>query len=157
MSDIYPPDIDSRQSLAELPITRKSELTERQVTHPPLGQLLAARANELSWIFCSPGPIFEPGRRDGDFWRMGRALFAASFRKGDIVHNTFSYHLTPAGHMMEAGAHACGCIVIPAGIGNTEQQIDAITQLKPSKYVGTPSFLRILLEKADSLGVDVSS
>ena len=157
LSDVSPADIDSRKSLAELPVTRKSELTERQATYPPLGQLLAAKASELSWIFCSPGPIFEPGRRHGDFWRMGRALFAAGFRKGDIVHNTFSYHLTPAGHMMEAGAHACGCIVIPAGIGNTEQQIEAITQLKPSKYVGTPSFLRILLEKADSLGVDVSS
>jgi phenylacetate-CoA ligase len=157
LSDVYPPDIASRDSLAKLPITRKSELSERQASYPPLGQLLAAKVNELSWIFCSPGPIFEPGLKDGDFWRMGRALFAAGFRKGNIVHNTFAYHLTPAGHMMEAGAHACGCTVIPAGIGNTEQQIEVITQLKPSKYVGTPSFLRIILEKADLLGVDVSS
>ena len=88
---------------------------------------------------------------------MGRALYAAGFREGDLVHNTFAYHLTPAGHMMEAGAHACGCTVIPAGIGNTEQQVEVISKVRPTKYVGTPSFLRILLEKAEAMDLDVSS
>lgn len=157
LSDFSPADINSRDRLADLPVTRKSELTQRQTNHPPLGNLLSTQMDQLSWVFCSPGPIFEPGRSGGDFWRMGRAFFAAGFRKGDIVHNTFAYHLTPAGHMMEAGAHACGCVVIPAGVGNTEQQIEAITHLSPSGYVGTPSFLRIILEKAQSLGADISS
>lgn len=157
LAEISPMEITSREALATLPITRKSELSMRQAEDPPFGNLSAAQSSELSWIFCSPGPIFEPGIKSGDFWRMGRALYAAGFRKGDTVHNTFAYHLTPAGHMMEAGAHACGCTVIPAGIGNTEQQVEVIDKIKPTKYVGTPSFLRILLEKAESMDTDVSS
>ena len=157
LAEIDPLEITSRESLATLPIIRKSELTAQQAEIPPFGGLSATKAGELSWVFCSPGPIFEPGRKGGDFWRMGRALHAAGFREGDLVHNTFAYHLTPAGHMMEAGAHACGCTVIPAGIGNTEQQLEVISKIKPTKYVGTPSFLRILLEKAESMSFDISS
>ncbi|MBT07351.1 MAG: AMP-dependent synthetase [Rhodospirillaceae bacterium] len=157
LSEIDPVEISSRETLATLPIIRKSELTARQTKNPPFGGLSSAQYGELSWVFCSPGPIFEPGKKRGDFWRMGRALHAAGFRKGDLVHNTFAYHLTPAGHMMEAGAHACGCTVIPAGIGNTEQQVEVISKVRPTKYVGTPSFLRILLEKAGSMDLDVSS
>ena len=144
------------EALAQLPITRKSELNDIQQERPPLGGLTTAIPTSLSWIFCSPGPIYEPGQKDQDFWRMGRALFAAGFCKGDIVYNTFSYHLTPAGHMMEAGAHACGCAVVPGGIGNTEQQLQAISHIKPAGYIGTPSFLKILLDKAGELSIDVS-
>ena len=157
LSEIDPVAIISRETLATLPIIRKSELTARQTKNPPFGGLSHAEYGELSWVFCSPGPIFEPGKKGGDFWRMGRALHAAGFRKGDLVHNTFAYHITPAGHMMEDGAHACGCTVIPAGIGNTEQQVEVISKVRPTKYVGTPSFLRILLEKARSMDLDVSS
>ena len=157
LSDVQPADLNSREALAGLPITRKSELNAHQEDDPPLGGLTTAPSSELDWVFCSPGPIYEPGRRDGDFWRMGRALYAAGFRRGDTVHNTFAYHLTPAGHMMEAGAHACGCVVIPGGVGNTEQQLQTISHIQPKGYVGTPSFLRILLEKAKELGLDVSS
>ena len=157
LSDVAPDHIDSRETLAELPVTRKSELNDRQKSVPPLGGLLTASPRELSWVFCSPGPIYEPGERGGDFWRMGRALYAAGFRRGDIIHNTFAYHLTPAGHMMEAGAHACGCVVIPGGVGNTEQQLQAIAHIRPKGYAGTPSFLRILLEKAAESSLDVSS
>ena len=157
LSDVQPADLNSREALAGLPITRKSELNTRQKDDPPLGGLTTAASNELDWVFCSPGPIYEPGARGGDFWRMGRALYAAGFRRGDTVHNTFAYHLTPAGHMMEAGAHACGCVVIPGGVGNTEQQLQTISHIQPKRYVGTPSFLRILLEKANELGFDVSS
>jgi len=157
LSDIAPDHINSREALAELPVTRKSELNDRQNNVPPLGGLTAGGPSELSWVFCSPGPIYEPGKRGSDFWRMGRALYAAGFRRGDIVHNTFAYHLTPAGHMMEAGAHACGCVVIPGGVGNTEQQLQAIAHIRPKGYVGTPSFLRILLEKAAESSLDVTS
>ena len=132
LSEIDPVAIISRETLATLPIIRKSELTARQTKNPPFGGLSSAEYGELSWVFCSPGPIFEPGKKGGDFWRMGRALHAAGFRKGDLVHNTFAYHLTPAGHMMEAGAHACGCTVIPAGIGNTEQQVEVISKVRPT-------------------------
>ena len=157
LSEVIPEEITSWEALAKLPITRKSELTSSQENAPPLGGLTTSSIAELSWIFCSPGPIYEPGTRDKDFWRMGRALYAAGFRKGDVIHNTFSYHLTPAGHMMEAGAHACNCLVVPGGIGNTEQQLQAITHIRPKGYVGTPSFLKILLEKGKELSIDVSS
>ncbi len=153
---IEPGDVTSREALAALPVIRKSALTERQAVEPPLGGLTTLSPGELDWIFCSPGPIFEPGVRSGDYWRMGRALFSAGFRGGDIVYNTFAYHLTPAGHMMETGAEACGCAVVPGGVGNTEQQVQALVGLKPNAYVGTPSFLRILLERAAEAGHDVS-
>lgn len=149
--------IDSRAALAELPVTRKSELLERQGDAPPFGGFAATATAELSHIFASPGPIYEPEARRYDYWRMARALFAAGFRRGELVHNTFSYHFTPAGFMLESGAHALGCPVFPAGVGQTESQIQAIAQLKPSCYVGTPSFLKIILDKAEESAADVSS
>ena len=108
-------------------------------------------------MFASPGPIYEPEGRAPDWWRLARALFAAGFRRGDLVHNCFSYHFTPAGSMLETGAHALGCTVFPGGTGQTEQQVQAIADLAPAGYVGTPSFLRIILEKADELGVALPS
>src|SRR6266478_5928881 len=114
----------------------------------PFGGLNATPPRELARLFMSPGPIFEPGGYGPDWWGAARALFAAGFRRGDIVLNTFSYHLTPAGAMFESGAHALGCAVIPAGPGNTEQQLAAIAHYRPCAYVGTPDFLKILLDKA---------
>ena len=108
-------------------------------------------------MFASPGPIYEPEGARPDYWRLARPLFAAGFRAGDLIHNCFSYHFTPAGSMLETGAHALGCTVFPGGIGQTEQQVQAIADLKPAGYVGTPSFLRIILEKADEQGVPLPS
>ena len=157
LADVLPDEVTSPEALAALPVTRKSDLTALQAETAPFGGLTTRPAGAMSWIFCSPGPIYEPGVRDVDFFRMGRALFAAGFRKGDIVHNTFAYHMTPAGHMMESGAHACGCAVVPGGVGNTEQQLQAIAQIRPQAFAGTPSFLRILLDRADEAGLDISS
>ena len=148
--------IDSRPALAELPVTRKLALLQRQAEAPPFGGFAATATGELSHIFASPGPIFEPEARTRDYWRMARALFAAGIRSGELVHNTFSYHFTPAGFMLESGAHALGCPVFPAGIGQTELQVQAISQLQPPCYVGTPSFLNIILDKAAELEADVS-
>ena len=108
-------------------------------------------------VFCSPGPIYEPEGRGTDYWRMGRALYAAGFRAGDLAHNAFSYHFTPAGAMMESGAHAVGCTVFPAGTGQTEMQVQTIADMQPDGYIGTPSFLKLIVEKADELGVARSS
>lgn len=149
--------IDSRAALAELPVTRKTELLERQAEAPPFGGFAATATGELGHIFASPGPIYEPEARREDYWRTARALFAAGLRTGELVHNTFSYHFTPAGFMLESGAHALGCPVFAAGIGQTELQVQAISQLGPSFYVGTPSFLNIVLDKAEELAADVSS
>lgn len=149
--------IDSRAALAELPVTRKTELLERQAEAPPFGGFAATATGELGHIFASPGPIYEPEARREDYWRMARALFAAGLRAGELVHNTFSYHFTPAGFMLESGAHALGCPVFAAGVGQTELQVQAISQLSPSFYVGTPSFLNIVLDKAEELAADVSS
>src|SRR5207253_4140799 len=135
-------------SLAELPLTRKSELIELQRQNPPFGGLVAAPMSAVRRVFVSPGPIYEPEGRRSDYFRMARALFAAGFRAGDLVHNTFSYHLTPAGAMVESAAQALGCPVIAAGTGQTEQQLRAISDLRPVAYVGTPSFLKILLDRA---------
>jgi phenylacetate-CoA ligase len=150
-------EVRSMAALASLPVTRKSELLERQKAQraiDPLGgysnigwrslrQLSGARR-----VFQSPGPIYEPEGQAPDHWRVARAMAAAGFEAGDLIHNSFSYHLTPAGAMMESGAHALGCTVLPAGVGNTELQLDAMVDLRPDGYVGTPSFLRILLERA---------
>ncbi len=139
--------ITSREALARLPVTRKSDLKALQRAALPFGGLTAKKPGQMRKIFMSPGPIYEPeGRRD-DYWRSARAMFAAGFREGDILFNTFSYHLTPAGSMIESGAMKLGCAVIPAGVGNTEQQIEAIFDLEPTAYVGTAGFLRILVEK----------
>src|SRR5690348_12867416 len=157
LAAVNPEDIVARRSLAELPLTRKSALIELQRQNPPFGGFAAAPVSALRRIFVSPGPIYEPEGRRPDFWRFARALFAAGFRAGDLMHNTFSYHLTPAGAMVESGADALGCPVIPAGTGQTEQQLRTIADLKPVGYVGTPSFLKVLLDRAVSEGVDVSS
>ncbi|HET6926081.1 MAG TPA: AMP-binding protein [Hyphomicrobiaceae bacterium] len=149
--------LNSRQSLAKLPVLRKSALTQLQAKVPPFGGFATAPAGVLGRVFMSPGPIFEPEGRGEDWWRTARALFAAGIRKGDIVHNTFAYHLTPGGWILDAGARALGCTVIAAGPGNTEQQLDAVQYLRPNVYVGVPDYLKILLDKAKEGGRDASS
>ena len=144
--------ITTRQALAQLPVTRKYELLERQQAqraNDVFGGFSALRfGKHTPRVFASPGPIYEPEGVGKDYWRMARALYAAGFREGELVHNCFSYHFTPAGSMMESGAHALGCTVFPAGTGQTEQQLQAMLELRPSGYSGTPSFLKILVEKA---------
>jgi phenylacetate-CoA ligase len=157
LEKVKPQEITDRRALVDLPVTRKSDLAERQKAAPPFGGLTTVPGGELARIFMSPGPIYDPEGRAPDYWRMARALFAAGFRKEDVVHNSFSYHLTPAGSMLESGAHALGCAVVPGGVGQTELQLRAINDIRPDGYVGTPSFLRILLEKAAESGADVSS
>lgn len=153
--------VTSRAALAKLPVTRKGELLERQKAlraSDPFGGFSAlVRGPAMPHVFSSPGPIFEPEGSTRDYWRCGRALFAAGFRSGDLVHNCFSYHMTPGAFIFESGAHAVGCSVFPAGVGQTEQQLEAIAALRPDAYTGTPSFLRILLEKAAESGSDVRS
>ncbi|HSE79398.1 MAG TPA: AMP-binding protein [Alphaproteobacteria bacterium] len=161
LADVDPQSIGDRRALAGLPITRKSELTDRQKKNfperGPFGGLTAISTGGLARIFASPGPIYDPEAMRPDYWRLARALYAAGFRRGDVIHNSFSYHLTPAGSMLETGAHAIGCAVIPAGVGNTEVQVRVITDVRPSGYVGTPTFLKIVLDKAKELQVDISS
>jgi phenylacetate-CoA ligase len=153
--------VTSREALARLPVTRKSELFERQKAQRATdvfgGFSALVRGPAMPRLFASPGPIYEPDGSTRDYWRVGRAMFAAGFRSGDLVHNAFSYHMTPGAFMMESGAHAVGCTVFPAGVGQTEQQLQAIAELKPVAYSGTPSFLRILVEKAREAGSDISS
>lgn len=147
----------TRADLAAIPLVRKSDLKPAQAERPPFGGLVTTRASHLKRILVSPGPIFEPEGHGKDWWGAARALYAAGMRKGDVILNTFSYHLTPGGHIMESGAHALGCAVIPAGPGNTEQQIEAIQYLRPTAYCGTPDFLKILLDRATASGVDATS
>ena len=149
--------INSVEALAALPVVRKSDLIELQKTRRPFGGLAASGWGQLGRVFSSPGPIYEPEGRGADYWRTARALYAAGFRAGDLVHNSFSYHMTPGAWILEAGATALGCTVFPAGVGQTEQQVAAMADLQPNGYVGTPSFLRILLEKADELGIKLPS
>ena len=153
--------ITSRQALAKLPVTRKSELIDLQKAsqaHDVFGGFSALlRGPNMPRLFSSPGPIYEPEGTAKDYWRAGRAMFAAGFRAGDLAHNSFSYHMTPGAFIMESGLHAVGCTVFPAGIGQTDQQLEAIAALRPDGYVGTPSFLRILVEKANEAGSDISS
>ena len=153
LADIDPRAITTREALARVPVTRKSELTELQKSARPFGGFAATRWGEMRRVFSSPGPIFEPEGGAPDYWRLSRALHAASFRCGDLVHNCFAYHFTPAGSMLETAAHALGCTVFPAGTGQTEQQVHAMAMLEPDGYVGTPSFLKIIVDKADELGV----
>jgi len=157
LSGIDPAGITDRSVLAGVPVLRKSELLEQQKTERPFGGFAAVDGADLMRVFSSPGPIYEPEARRSDYWRMARALHAAGFRPGDLVYNTFSYHFTPAGAMLESGAFAIGCAVFPAGVGQTELQAQTIADLKPAGYVGTPSFLRIIAEKARELELDVSS
>lgn len=154
LEGIDPKSVSTREALATLPVTRKSELLELQKGSRPFGGFAAVDwGKECRRVFASPGPLYEPEAARPDYYRLARALFAAGFREGDLVQNTFSYHFTPAGSMMETAAHAIGCTVFPAGVGQTEQQVAAMADLKPNAYTGTPSFLRIILDKADELGV----
>ena len=153
--------VNSRAALARLPVTRKSELLARQQAVRAAGGDAFGGFSAIAWgaarrVFQSPGTIYEPEGAKPDYWRMARALHAAGLRGGELLHNSFSYHLTPAGSMMEGGAHALGCTVFPGGVGNTELQLQAMAELRPSGYIGTPSFLKILVEKAAEAGQTLS-
>jgi phenylacetate-CoA ligase len=149
-------EIASRAALAHLPVLRKSELPVLHKTAPPFGGFVAAPVGSFGRLFTSPGPIFEPESTRADPWRGARALFAAGFRPGDVLLNTFSYHLTPGGFIFDASARALGCAVIPAGPGNTEAQLELIEAYRPVGYCGTSDFLKILLDAADAAGRDIS-
>ena len=157
LDGVDPDAVTDRNALAALPVIRKSELMALQADSPPFGGLVPGAVADYANVFASPGPIFEPAPRRTDPFRLARALFAAGVRKGDLVHNTFSYHFTPAGAMLEGGARAIGCTVFPAGVGQTELQVQVIARLRPNTYIGTPSFLNILLDKAAELEEDASS
>jgi phenylacetate-CoA ligase len=157
LKGVDPATVASREALAGLPVLRKGGLHVLQARRPPFAGFTTAPAVQMARVFMSPGPIFEPEGRAEDWWRAARALHAAGVRKGDIVHNTFAYHLTPGGWILDSGARALGCAVIAAGPGNTEQQIEAIQALKPSVYVGVPDYLKILLDKARDTGKDATS
>ncbi|WP_243367989.1 phenylacetate--CoA ligase family protein [Microvirga solisilvae] len=157
MKGVDPASITSREALAKLPVLRKGELSTLQKTALPFGGFIAKAPGSFGRLFTSPGPIFEAEPASNDPWRAARGLFAAGFRQGDIVLNTFSYHLTPGGFIMDSGARALGCAVIPAGPGNTEQQFELIEAYRPNAYCGTPDFLKILIEAAAANGRDVSS
>ena len=152
-----PASITSPGALAGLPVLRKSDLKDRQRENPPFGGFNVTAPAKLKRLLMSPGPIFEPEGHGVDWWNAARALFAAGFRPGDVVHNAFAYHLAPGGFILESGAHALGCTVIPGGVGNTEQQAEAIAHLRPSGYTGTADFLKILLDAAAKASKDASS
>jgi phenylacetate-CoA ligase len=149
--------INSRAALATLPVTRKSDLHALQKRQAPFGGLNTTPAGQLARVYMSPGPIFDPEGRSQDWWRFARPMYAAGVRAGGLLQNCFSYHFTPAAFMVEGGAARIGCTVIPAGAGQTEMQVQAISALRPDTYIGTPSFLKIIIEKARELGADVSS
>lgn len=155
--------VTSRAALARLPVTRKYELlalqqAAREAGGDPFGGFSALRYGAaMPRVFASPGTIYEPDSTRKDYWRMARALHAAGFRPGQLVHNCFSYHFVPAGAMMESGAHALGCTVFPGGTGQTEQQVQAMAELKPAGYIGTPSFLKIIVDKAAEMKVGLPS
>ena len=157
LREIVADNVNDATEFSRLPITRKSELIELQAASRPFGGYTATNLAPPGHVFASPGPIYEPGFASPDFWRLARALYASGFRAGDLVHNSFSYHLTPAGMMLESGAHALQCTVIPAGVGQTELQLQTIVDLGPQAYVGTPSFLKILVDKAEDLKLDIGS
>ncbi len=157
LGNVDPAEVNSRKALATMPVLRKTDLTGFQKAEPPFGGFALGGPENWGRVFMSPGPIFEPMGLEADPWRSARALFAAGFRAGDIVHNSFAYHLTPGGFILDAGARALGCAVLPAGIGNSEQQIEAIAALQPSGFTGTPDFLKILLDKAEQGGRSLSS
>ncbi len=163
LKDVNPAEVTHRAALAKLPVIRKHELLELQLSSRSRGGSVfggfstAGFGSSMLRVFASPGPIYEPEGTARDYWRMARAIYAAGFRAGDLIHNSFSYHFVPAGSMMETGAHALGCTVFPGGTGQTEQQVQAMAELKPAGYIGTPSFLKIILEKAAELGVALPS
>jgi phenylacetate-CoA ligase len=154
LGDIDPGAIANRAALARLPVLRKSDLPRLQKEQPPFGGFSPSGMSSFARLFTSPGPIFEAEAAGPDPWHAARALFAAGFRAGDVVLNTFSYHLTPGGFIMDGGARALGCAVIPAGPGNTEQQLELIAAFRPVGYIGVPDFLNILLDAAAKQGVD---
>jgi phenylacetate-CoA ligase len=151
LAGVDPQEITTGDALARLPVLRKAELAKLQRSDRPFGGFATVRWGDATLVFASPGALYEPEGRDVDYWRLARALYAAGFRGGDLVHNCFSYHFTPGGAMLESGARALGCTVFRGGIGQTEQQIEAMVDLQPDGYVGTPSFLKIILDKADEL------
>jgi len=163
LKDIHAADITSRAALAKLPVIRKYELLEKQKASRAAGGSVFGGFSAVNYgpqmprVFSSPGPLYEPEGSRADYWRMARAIAAAGFKSGELIHNCFSYHFTPAGSMMETGAHALGCTVFPGGIGQTEQQVHAMAELQPAGYIGTPSFLKIILEKAAEMGVALPS
>src|SRR5947208_8494579 len=157
LSEVDPAGVTGRAALAKLPVTRKPDLIALQKARPPFGGLNATPVAQLGRIFVSPGPIYDPAGRGRDWGRAARALFAAGFRSGEVALNTFAYHFTPAGAMMEAGALALGCAVVPGGTGQTEMQVAAIASLRATAYIGTPSFLKLIVEKADELRSDIGS
>ena len=161
LASIDPTTVNSRAALATLPVTRKHELLERQQAGRAEnvfgGFSTLGFGAAMPRVFSSPGPMYEPEGTRRDYWRMARALYAAGFRPGELVHNCFSYHFVPAGAMMESGAHAIGCTVFPGGTGQTEQQVQAMAELKPAGYIGTPSFLKIIVEKAAEMKVALPS
>jgi phenylacetate-CoA ligase len=149
--------VNSRAALARLPVLHKADVAALQTKNPPFGGLNVTAPGKARRLLMSPGPIFEPEGYGKDWYGTARALFAAAFRAGDIVHNSFAYHLTPGGFIMESGCHALGCAVIPGGVGNTEQQLEAIAHYQPSGYTGTPDFLKILLDAAKASGKNAAS
>ena len=157
LAGVDPKSVNSRATLAKLPVLHKSDVAALQKEYPPFGGLNVTPPGKARRLLMSPGPIFEPEGEGKDWYGAGRALYAAGFRPGDIVHNSFAYHLTPGGFILESGCHALGCAVIPGGVGNTEQQLEAIAHYRPSGYVGTPDFLKILLDTARTSGKDASS
>jgi phenylacetate-CoA ligase len=156
LADVDPRAVTSRAALARLPVTRKSDLKALQAAARPLGGLNATPVGKLAKLFVSPGQIYEPEGHGRDWWRTARALHASGFRAGDLVANAFAYHFTPAGSMLENGALACGCTVVPTGVGQTEMQVTTIAELGANGYIGTPSFLKLIVEKAAELKVDIS-
>jgi phenylacetate-CoA ligase len=156
LDGVDPARVTSREALAELPITRKADLKSLQKAAMPFGGLTVTPVGQLSRVFVSPGPIFDPEGRGPDWWRFARPMYAAGIRAGGLIQNCFSYHFTPAAFMVEGGAARIGCAVIPAGSGQTEMQVQAIIDLQPDTYVGTPSFLRIIIDKARDMGADIS-
>ena len=156
LREVEPKEIDSLEALASLPVLRKSKLGALQAENPPFGGLIAMGVSELDYVFQSPGPIYEPGRSSRDWWRIGRFLHACGIGKHDLVQNCFSYHMTPAGLIFENGARAVGATVFPAGVGNTELQVVAASNLGATAYAGTPDYLKTILEYADEAGLDLS-
>ena len=160
---VVPAQVHDRAALAQLPVTRKADLHELQKAQRAAGgDVFGGFATvpfgaQMPRVFASPGPIYEPEGTARDYWRMARAICAAGFRPGELIHNCFSYHFVPAGSMMETGAHALGCTVFAGGTGQTEQQVQAMAELRPAGYIGTPSFLKIIVEKAADMGVTLPS
>jgi phenylacetate-CoA ligase len=152
---ITPKDIATVDDLPKLPVTEKTDLADHQKAAPPFGGYVTVPISDLLRIHQSPGPIYDPVGKEHDYWRWKVALYAAGFRPGDLVINTFAYHLTPAGHMFEEGVSELGGVIIPTGVGNTETQAEILRDLKVTGYIGTPSFLMAILNKARDMGIGI--